>query len=52
MGYERAKGKKPSILGLEFGERVLWKHGRLGAKMEKINARWSYGMFLGVKVKN
>ena len=50
--YERNKGKRAQVLGLEFGERVLWKHGRLGAKMEKINARWSYGMFLGVKVKS
>ena len=50
--YERNKGKKAQVLGLEFGERVLWKHGRLGAKMEKINARWGYGMFIGVKIKS
>ena len=36
---------------MELGERVLWKfpvHG-LDQKMQKINARWSYGLFLGVK---
>jgi hypothetical protein len=24
--YERVKGKRGEMLGLEFGERVLWKH--------------------------
>ena len=36
--YERCKGKKAEVLGLEFGEKVLWK-SPAGAKMEKINAR-------------
>ena len=45
--YERTKGKKAEVLGLEFGEKVLWKH-RSGRRMEKLNARWSYGIFLGV----
>ena len=50
--YERCKGKKATVLGLEFGEKVLWKHGGGAAKMEKINARWSYGLFVGVKVQS
>ena len=25
VAYERIKGKKPSILGIEFGEKVLYK---------------------------
>ena len=50
--YERNKGKKATVLGLEFGEKVLWKHGGGTAKMEKINARWSHGMFVGVKVQS
>ena len=46
------KGKKATVLGLEFGEKVLWKHGGGTAKMEKINARWNHGMFVGVKVQS
>jgi hypothetical protein len=48
VAYERIKGKKPTLLGLEFGEKVLYKK-RLGNRMEKINARWDYGIFLGVR---
>ena len=48
--YERSKGKKATVQGLEFGEKVMWKHNGSNAKMEKINARWSCGLFVGVKV--
>ena len=36
---------------MEFGEKVLWKFTVQGLdqKMEKINARWGNGLFLGVK---
>jgi hypothetical protein len=51
VAYERIKGKKPSILGIEFGEKVLFKV-KLGQKMEKINARWEHGIFVGVKRKS
>ena len=33
--YERIRGKKPTILGLEFGEKLLYKIRR-GPKLEKI----------------
>ena len=49
--YERVKGKPAQVIRVEFGEKVLWKfpvHG-LDRKMQKINARWSYGLFLGVR---
>ena len=39
VAYERVKGKKPSVLGIEFVEKVLYKVKR-GAKLEKIKARW------------
>ncbi len=38
VGYERIKGKRPTVLGLEFGEKVLYKV-KPKDKMEKINAR-------------
>ena len=46
--YERMKGKKPTVLGIEFGEKVLYKV-KLGGKLEKLNARWAYGIFVGIR---
>jgi hypothetical protein len=46
--YQRARGKRPTVLGLEFGEKVLFKL-KLGAKMEKINPRWDFGIFVGIR---
>ena len=48
VGYERIKGKKPTVLGLEFGEKVLFKKNK-GLKMEKINEKFEYGIFVGVR---
>ena len=45
--YQRIKGKSPTVLGVEFGEKVMYKLQR-GSKMEKLNARWEYGVFVGV----
>ncbi len=39
--YERARGKRPTVVGLEFGEKVLCKRKR-GLKMEKLKARWEF----------
>ena len=49
--YERAKGKKPTVLGLEFGEKVLYKM-KAGAKMGKIEDRWKHGIFVGVRKRS
>ena len=49
--YERVKGKRGEMLGLEFGERVMWKH-HPGKVMEKLNARWGNGLFLGVRARS
>lgn len=46
--YERAKGKSGSVLDIEFGEELMWKKAA-GVKMEKINPRWEYGIFVVVK---
>ena len=42
--YERVKGKSPTILGVELGEKLLCKLPK-GAKMEKMRARWAPGVF-------
>ena len=35
-------------MGVEFGEKVLYKV-KLKNKTEKINARWDYGIFVGIR---
>ena len=49
--YERSKGKRATVLGIEFGEKLLYKV-RPKDKQEKINTRWEYGIFVGVRRKS
>ena len=46
--YERCRGKRASVMAVEFGERLLWKTRQKG-KLEKLNPRWEFGVFVGVK---
>ena len=46
--YERVKGKKATVLGIEFGEKLLYKV-KIKDKLEKINSRWEFGIFVGVR---
>jgi hypothetical protein len=45
--YERVKGKRPTTLGVEFGEKACWKRS-LGNVEQKLNTRWGKGIFVGV----
>ena len=47
VASDRAKGKKPIVLGVEFGEKLLYKV-KPTAKLEKINSRWEFGIPVGV----
>lgn len=49
--YERCKGKKATILGLEFGEKLLYKV-KEDAKQAKIRSRWEHGIFVGVRPRS
>jgi hypothetical protein len=49
--YERTKGKAATVLGVEFGEKLLWRK-RSGQKMNKINSKWEYGIFVGVRPRS
>ncbi len=40
------------VLGIEFGEKVLWKERLRTPHQEKLNARWGYGLFLGVRMES
>ena len=46
--YERSRGKRGKVVGVEFGEKLIYKT-KTGTKMEKINARWELGIFAGVR---
>ena len=50
--YERIKGKKSEVLGVEFGEKLMYKYVAKGSKMQKLNARWGHGMFVGVRASS
>ena len=34
--------------GIEFGEKVHFKHHLGSGKLEKLNARWKEGIFVGI----
>ena len=48
VAYDRARGKKPTVLGVEWGKKLLYKV-KPTAKLEKINSRWEFGIFVGVR---
>ena len=47
--YERIKGKRAKLHGMEFGEGVLWKRRREGGPLGKLTCMWDDGVYLGVK---
>ena len=46
--YERARGKKATVRGLEFGQKVLWRRKK-GDKMAKLRSRWTYAISVGIR---
>ena len=48
---ERNKGKSATVMGIEFGEKVLYKK-KFKDKSSKIEPRWEKGIFVGVRVKS
>ena len=50
--YERVKGKVASVLGLEFGEKVLFMKAAKGKLMAKLRSKWDYGIFVGVRPRS
>ena len=48
--YERCKGKSAKVLGIEFGEAVLWKKKSFGTGgLGKLQSLWDDGICLGIK---
>ena len=48
-GYERCKERRARLLGMEFGEAVLWKRWREGGPLGNLSCMWEDGIYLGVK---
>ena len=48
--YERSRGKRATVLGLEFAEKIFWKEKPLGT-MQKLVTQWRVGLFLGINVQ-
>jgi len=46
---QRTCGRKSSILGVEFGEKLMFNRKIDTNYMEKLLPRWEYGIFLGIK---
>ena len=47
--YECNKNKKSKMMGLEFGEAVLWRRRPVGDNLAKLAILWEHGVYLGVK---
>ena len=48
---KEGKGNKPTVMGVEFGEQVFYtiKHKQT---LQQINARWEYGIFVGIRKRS
>ena len=47
--YERTKGKKANVYGVEFGEAALGKQRPMGGGLGKLACLWQDGVYLGIK---
>jgi hypothetical protein len=50
--YQRLKGKRVSMPGLEFGEGVLWKPDNRTGALGKLSSSWKAGVYVGVRSKS
>ena len=50
--YERLKGKKSKLIGLEFGERLHYRKQRIGNRLAKLDVMWADGVFLGYRANS
>ena len=42
--YERLKGKRAKVHGIEFGEGIMWKRRREGGPLGKLACMWDDGI--------
>ena len=49
---ERTKGKSAKVIGIEFGEAVLWRRKPIGNALAKFTCLWAEGIYLGISSKS
>ena len=47
--YERLRGKSSRMLGVEFGEKLMFRRQPIGARLAKLESLWDEGVFLGYR---
>ena len=47
--FERSRGKKSKMLGLEFGEMLNFRRNRAPGRLAKLDCQWEDGIFLGYR---
>jgi hypothetical protein len=50
--YQRLKGKRVTMPGVEFGEGVLWKSDSRTGALGKLSSAWKFGVYVGVRAKS
>lgn len=50
--YERLKGRRARVVGIEFGELVHWRVKHVGGPLGKLDSVWNDGIFLGARGKS
>jgi hypothetical protein len=50
--YQRLKGKRVLMPGLEFGEAVIWKVDNRTGALGKLSSSWKSGVYIGVRSKS
>ena len=48
-GYERTRGKPSKIMGIEFGEKLLFRRHPIGQRLAKMESLWVTGIFVGYR---
>lgn len=51
VAFERIKGKKAIVLGIEFGDKVFYKLKHT-QRLQKIHTRWGHGISVGVRKRS
>jgi hypothetical protein len=47
IAHEMLKGKRATMIGLEFGEGVLFRKKQVREKLAKMECIWEHGIYLG-----
>ena len=49
IGHERSRGKPSRMLGIEFGEKLMFRRIPIGRRLAKMESLWEVGIYVGYK---